>query len=74
MLRSASHYADLGAEILPQLHSREVQYLRQHEFAVTAEDILWRRTKLGLHLPPQAAATLQTWMDGIPGASPGASL
>ncbi len=74
MLRSATNYADLGAEILPQLHSREVQYLRQHEFAVTAEDILWRRTKLGLHLPPQAAATLQTWMDGIPGASPGASV
>jgi glycerol-3-phosphate dehydrogenase len=73
MLRSATRYADLGAEILPQLHSREVQYLRQHEFAVTAEDILWRRSKLGLHLPATAAATLQSWMDGIPATSPGAT-
>ena len=42
--------ADMGQEVLPQLYQREVNYLRHEEFARTADDILWRRTKLGLHL------------------------
>lgn len=54
---------DLGAEILPQLHEREISYLRREEWAQTAQDILWRRTKLGLHLPASAAATLSAWLE-----------
>jgi len=33
------------------LFAREIEYLRAEEWARTAEDILWRRSKLGLHLP-----------------------
>jgi glycerol-3-phosphate dehydrogenase len=29
---------------------------------MTAEDILWRRTKLGLHTPPDTAARLDAWL------------
>lgn len=36
------------------LTERELQYLREHEWAMTAEDVLWRRTKAGLHLDADA--------------------
>jgi glycerol-3-phosphate dehydrogenase len=52
----------LGEEVLPGLYAAEVDYLRREEWAVTAEDILWRRTKLGLHLPPGSQEALQAWL------------
>lgn len=54
--------ADLGAEILPGLYEREVRYLLRHEWAIHADDILWRRSKLGLHLPADASAQLDAWI------------
>ena len=42
---------ELGEEVLPGLYVREIDYLRREEWAVTAEDILYRRSKLALHLP-----------------------
>ena len=45
--RRATSLADLGEEVLPGLHGGEIDYLRREEWARTAEDILWRRTKLG---------------------------
>jgi glycerol-3-phosphate dehydrogenase len=36
-----------------------VDYLRRHEWAVTAEDILWRRSKLGLHVGAETVARLE---------------
>jgi glycerol-3-phosphate dehydrogenase len=62
MLGDAASLADLGAEILPQLYEREVSYLCREEFAQTAEDILWRRTKLGLHLLGQDLRPLGAWL------------
>jgi glycerol-3-phosphate dehydrogenase len=56
--------ADLGREILPELYERELDYLRQQEWAMTARDILWRRTKLGLHLPRDAEPVLDHWLAG----------
>jgi glycerol-3-phosphate dehydrogenase len=61
-LGSARSAADLGAEVLPGLHAAEIAYLRRSEWARSAEDILWRRSKLGLHAPPDAAATLAAWL------------
>jgi glycerol-3-phosphate dehydrogenase len=66
LLGSSKNIDDLGEEVLPQLYRREVQYLRQHEFAVTAADILWRRSKLGLHLPANAENVLQAWLQEMP--------
>jgi len=52
----------LGEEVLPGLYAAEVEYLRREEWAVTAEDILWRRTKLGLHVPAGSEELLQGWL------------
>ena len=41
---------DLGEEFGATLTEREVHWLMEHEFAQTAEDVIWRRTKLGLRL------------------------
>ena len=54
---------DLGPEIAPGLHKRELDYLRRVEWARSAEDVLWRRSKLGLHVDAAAAARVQQWFD-----------
>jgi glycerol-3-phosphate dehydrogenase len=62
LLGTAGAMADLGVELAPGLHEAEVEYLRRHEFARTARDVLWRRTKLALHLPHTATANLDAWL------------
>ncbi|MBC7857300.1 MAG: glycerol-3-phosphate dehydrogenase, partial [Burkholderiaceae bacterium] len=62
LLSGRGDLAAMGGEILPGLFAAEVGYLREHEWAVSAEDILWRRSKLGLHLPPDSAARLDAWL------------
>lgn len=54
VLGDASTVADLGQDFGGGLCAREVDYLLEHEWAVTAEDVLWRRTKAGLRLDPAA--------------------
>ncbi|MES2259253.1 MAG: glycerol-3-phosphate dehydrogenase [Pseudomonadota bacterium] len=53
---------DMGGQIEPGLYEAEVDYLRRYEWAVSAADILWRRSKLGLHLPPGAEQRLDAWL------------
>ena len=66
LLAGARAMRDLGDEVLPALHVCEIEYLRREEWAVTAEDILFRRSKLGLHLPPDAAGRLDHWLAAQP--------
>ncbi len=66
LLQGASACADLGEEVLPGLHSREIDYLRAEEWAVSAADILFRRTKLGLHVPRDGSARLDAWLAAHP--------
>ncbi|WP_369026912.1 glycerol-3-phosphate dehydrogenase [Qipengyuania sp. RANM35] len=54
----ANAMSDCGIDFGHGLTQREVDYLRAREWARTAEDILWRRTKLGLRLSPGQQATL----------------
>ncbi|HKW55554.1 MAG TPA: glycerol-3-phosphate dehydrogenase, partial [Stellaceae bacterium] len=54
--------ADLGRDFGAGLSQREVDWLRAEEWAVSAEDILWRRSKLGLHLPAPAAHALAEYL------------
>lgn len=49
VLGDAKSAGDLGPRIVDGLHARELEYLRREEWALTADDVLWRRTKLGLH-------------------------
>jgi glycerol-3-phosphate dehydrogenase len=62
VLGDARSLEDLGEEVLPGLYAREIAYLVRDEWARTAEDILWRRSKLGLHLPADAASRLDAWL------------
>jgi glycerol-3-phosphate dehydrogenase len=62
LLGSATALGDLGLEILPGLYEREAEYLCREEFARTAQDILWRRTKLGLHLLGTSTEPLERWL------------
>ena len=54
--------SDLGRRF-GDLFEREVEYLTDHEWAVTAEDVLWRRTKLGLHLSRADQAALGVYLE-----------
>jgi glycerol-3-phosphate dehydrogenase len=71
ILQGATARADLGEEVLPGLHVREIDYLRREEWAVTAEDVLYRRSKLALHVPADGPARLQDWLDRHPSPGPG---
>jgi glycerol-3-phosphate dehydrogenase len=42
--------ADLGRTLGADLTEAELHYLARHEWAVSAEDVVWRRSKLGLRL------------------------
>lgn len=63
LLRNATSMADLGEELSPGLYEKEARYLVQHEWARHADDILWRRTKLGLAATPTSIQRLQRWLD-----------
>ncbi len=62
MLAGARGAADLGERFGSDLTEREVRWLMEREWARTAEDVLWRRTKLGLRLDAGEAARLEAWM------------
>ena len=59
LLEGASRKEDLGEDFGATLTEAEVDWLTDHEFARTAEDILWRRTKLGLRLSSEEAGWLE---------------
>jgi glycerol-3-phosphate dehydrogenase len=62
VLAHCSSLADMGPEIVPGLYAAEANYLVEHEWAVNAYDILWRRTKLGLHAPRGSEALVDDWL------------
>jgi glycerol-3-phosphate dehydrogenase len=53
---------DLGEEYGAGLTAREVRWLRDHEWARSAEDVLWRRTKAGLLMTEAQRARVQAEM------------
>ncbi|WP_323072873.1 glycerol-3-phosphate dehydrogenase [Mycetohabitans endofungorum] len=63
LLRGAKGLSDLGAEIAPGLYEAELRYLRDEEWAYSADDVLWRRSKIGLRLDAQAVASVQAWFE-----------
>jgi glycerol-3-phosphate dehydrogenase len=62
LLGNATAIADLGEAFGPDLTRREVDYLIVEEWARTAEDVLFRRTKLGLHLPRDIIERLDAYV------------
>ncbi|WP_417451071.1 glycerol-3-phosphate dehydrogenase [Kordiimonas sp.] len=66
VIGNAAHADDMGIHFGADLYEREVSYLMSHEWARGAEDILWRRSKLGLDLSPAEQIELETWMKAHP--------
>jgi glycerol-3-phosphate dehydrogenase len=66
MLEGARSAADLGIDFGAGLSARELAWLRDREWARTAEDVLWRRTKLGLRLAPAEVARVAAFLAGAP--------
>ncbi len=62
MLGTANAAADLGRDFGATLTETEVDWLMTQEYARTAEDVIWRRNKLGLRLTDNQARALDDWM------------
>jgi glycerol-3-phosphate dehydrogenase len=64
VLGKAQSFADLGACFGADLTAAEVRYLMMHEWAHDSEDVLWRRSKLGLRFSPEEREALSRFMAG----------
>ena len=51
----------LGAQIAPGLYEAELGFLHEHEWARSADDVLWRRGKLGLHYNDMVRTAVAEW-------------
>jgi glycerol-3-phosphate dehydrogenase len=85
LLAGAGGMAALGRDFGAGLTERELDWLRREEWARGAADVLWRRTKLGLHLTPEERARVASWFGeegevgagaagGLPRAATGATV
>ncbi|EAQ27701.1 glycerol-3-phosphate dehydrogenase [Erythrobacter sp. NAP1] len=63
LLGDAQGINDLGEHLGGDLYASELEYLVEHEFAATAEDVLKRRSKLYLHIDDAAQAKVARWFD-----------
>ena len=62
ILAGVTDVAALGQDFGATLTAREIDWLMSKEYAQTAEDVVWRRNKLGLRLTESEIAALQTYM------------
>jgi len=62
ILADSASLNELGHHFGADLYEAEVRYLADHEWAMTAEDVLWRRSKLGLQLTAAQRAGVEDWM------------
>ncbi|HEX3500520.1 MAG TPA: glycerol-3-phosphate dehydrogenase C-terminal domain-containing protein, partial [Stellaceae bacterium] len=58
LLGNAHETTDLGQHFGGLLYEREVEHFVRNEWACSVEDIIWRRSKSGLHMPPEGIAAL----------------
>ncbi len=62
VLGTAKSADDLGEDFGADIHTAELDWLKTKEFAQTGEDVLWRRSKLGLRLSEGQAARVDAYM------------
>lgn len=60
MLKGAKSVADLGEHYGDHVYQIELAYMIRHEYARTLEDILWRRSKLGLHISESTRSKIES--------------
>jgi glycerol-3-phosphate dehydrogenase len=65
VLAGITNAAGLGRHFGATLYEAEVRYLIDVEWARTADDVLWRRSKLGLRVSKDEAAALDNWMSEV---------
>ena len=65
ILRNAQSMDDLGSRFAGDLTGAEVRYLVEHEWAQTADDVLWRRSKLGLTASQEECAALGAFITSL---------
>lgn len=73
ILGKARRMEDLGRVFGPDLTEAEVSYLVQNEWAQSAEDVLWRRSKIGLRTGADDKAALETLMRSGRASAPSAA-
>ncbi len=62
ILLNSTSEKDLGINFGGTLTEREVDWLKENEFVHTTEDLIWRRSKLGLHMSSEEVVILDEWM------------
>jgi glycerol-3-phosphate dehydrogenase len=65
LLRGVESLGDLGRHFGGGLYEREARFLIAEEWATTAEDILTRRTKHGLHMTLAERQAFAVWLEGV---------
>ncbi len=63
VIGDAKSQKDMGKSFGGGLTAREAEYLTANEWAKTAKDILWRRTKCGLHMSKAQRAEFAAWLN-----------
>tara|TARA_B100001245_G_scaffold223125_1_gene195807 strand:+ start:27031 stop:28659 length:1629 start_codon:yes stop_codon:yes gene_type:complete len=69
MLGTSQVLEDLGEMFGADLSEREARWLCDKEFAMSTDDILWRRSKLGLRFSEQQTAALANWLEDYQGVN-----
>ncbi len=64
MLDGAASWDGMGRDFGAGLTEREAEWMRREEWANRAEDVLWRRSKLGLHMTPAQRDAFTAWFEG----------
>ena len=67
VLDGVARAEDLGPRFGADLTGAEIRYLMRHEWAETVDDVLWRRSKLGLYLNKDEVAAVERFMTGVVG-------
>ena len=65
LLEGIRTVADLGRHFGGHLYEHEVRYLMREEWAVEPDDVLWRRSKEGLHMTADQRASFVQWMQAL---------
>ena len=62
LLEGRTQLSQMGIELAENLYAAELEYLMKCEWASSGADILWRRSKLGLHVPADTAQKIDQWI------------
>jgi glycerol-3-phosphate dehydrogenase len=65
LLKDVCNLEDMGECFSDCVYSKEIDYLIEYEWAQSADDVLWRRTKHGLHLSQEQKERVQKYIDRV---------